>query len=101
MPPILLGSGLALWMIWIGGTVTGYCVGALVEDPRRYGIDVVMPVFFAVILVPLWRGPRAAAPWLVAGVVALVVARALPGAWYMVAGVLAGAMTGGLQRERT
>jgi predicted branched-subunit amino acid permease len=32
--------------------------GALVSDPRRYGLDLVMPIFFAAMIVPLWRGGR-------------------------------------------
>lgn len=97
---ILLGSGVVLWFVWIAGTISGFLIGSLVADPRRYGFDVIMPVFFIVIMVPLWRGPRAALPWVVAGAVALVAARYLPGAWYMIAGALSGAVTGGLQRER-
>lgn len=93
----LLGSGVALWLVWIAGTVCGFLLGALVTEPQRYGLDVVMPVFFIVVLVPLWRGPRGAVPWVVAGVVALVAARHLPGSWYIIAGAVAGAITGGIQ----
>lgn len=96
----LLGSGVALWLIWIAGTVCGSLLGALVTEPERYGLDVVMPVFFIVVLVPLWRGPRGAVPWAVAGMVALVAARLLPGSWYIIAGAVAGAITGGIQDER-
>jgi 4-azaleucine resistance transporter AzlC len=95
----LLGSGVALWIVWIAGTMAGHLVGSLVADPQRYGLDVVMPVFFTVILIPLWRGARVAAPWAVAGIVALAAARYLPGAWYIILGAVAGAITGGLQDD--
>ena len=96
----LLGSGLGLWLVWIAGTAAGFLLGALVTDPQRYGLDLVMPVFFTVILVPLWGGARAAVPWAVAGAVALLAARYLPGSWYIIAGAAAGAITGGIQDER-
>src|SRR5205085_2282742 len=40
--------------------------------------DLVMPVFFAAMLIPLWRGPRRGVAWLIAGAVALVVQHSWP-----------------------
>jgi 4-azaleucine resistance transporter AzlC len=96
----LLGSGLALWLIWIAGTAAGWMIGATVSDHQRYGLDLVMPVFFMVFLVTLWRGTRAAVPWAVAGAVAVAAAHYLPGSWYIMAGAVAGAIAGGMQDER-
>lgn len=96
----LLGSGLALWLIWIAGTAAGWMIGATVSDHQRYGLDLVMPVFFMVFLVTLWRGTRAAVPWAVAGAVAVAAAYYLPGSWYIMAGAVAGAIAGGMQDER-
>lgn len=87
---ILIGSGLALWLVWVAMTVPGYLAGAWVAEPRRYGLDLVMPIFFAIMLVPMWKGMRRALPWVVSGVVALVVARLVPGYAFIVAGALAG-----------
>jgi predicted branched-subunit amino acid permease len=91
---ILLGASLSLWPPWVLATALGYAAGALVPDPRPYGLDLVMPIFFAVMLAPLWRGARAALPWAVAGLVALVVQRLVPGYLFIVAGALAGTLTG-------
>jgi 4-azaleucine resistance transporter AzlC len=96
----LLGSGLAFWVIWVAGTAGGYLVGASVSDPQRYGLDLVMPVFFAVILVPLWRAGRAVVPWAVAGAAAVAASLYLPGSWYLMVGAVAGAIAGGMQDER-
>lgn len=97
---ILLGSGVALWLIWIAATVVGYLAGGLMTDPERYGIDLVMPIFFIVLLVPLWRGLRPAIPWAVAGAIALLVAKFVPGSWYIIAGTIAGSIAGGFVDER-
>ena len=76
---VLIGAGLLLWLVWIVATAVGHLLGTLVSDPRQYGIDLVMPIFFAAMIVPLWRGKRAAVPWVVAGLVALVTAQVVDG----------------------
>jgi predicted branched-subunit amino acid permease len=91
---VLFGAGIALWALWVVATVPGYLAGALVSEPRRFGLDLVMPIFFSAMLVPLWRGARAARPWAVAGAVALVVQALVPGYAFIVAGALAGAVAG-------
>jgi predicted branched-subunit amino acid permease len=96
---VLIGAGMALWVLWAAFTFPGYLMGALVSDPRRFALDLVMPIFFAAMLVPLWRGRRAAVPWAVAGLVALVATRLLPGHLFILAGALAGMATGALQGE--
>ena len=87
---VLLGCGIILWTVWIVATLGGFFAGALVPEPRRFGLDLVMPIFFGVMLVPLWKGTRAALPWLVAGAVALVVHALVPGYVFIIAGALAG-----------
>jgi predicted branched-subunit amino acid permease len=96
---VLLGSGVALWLIWIAATAAGCMLGALVADPERYALDLVMPVFFSILLVPLWRGTRRAVPWAVAGAVALLAAGMLPGWWYIIAGAIAGSVAGALDEH--
>src|SRR3712207_7392606 len=58
----------------------------------RSGIDLVMPIFFSAMIVPLWKGVRSAIPWAVAGVVALAVDSMAPGYLFIVVGALAGAL---------
>ena len=96
---VLLGSGIALWLLWVPTTTLGYVLGALIADPARYGIDLIMPIFFVAMLVPLWRGPRRAIPWAVAGLVALLVQYLVPGFWFIIADALAGAACGGFIDE--
>jgi predicted branched-subunit amino acid permease len=96
---VLVGAGLALWLMWVAATVPGYLLGALVADPRSYGIDLVMPIFFAAMIVPLWRGRRAAVPWVVAGLVALVTARLIDGYAFIIIGSLSGALVGALRDD--
>jgi predicted branched-subunit amino acid permease len=97
---IVLSSGIALWLVWIASTMLGYLLGAVVADPRRYALDLVMPVFFTVMLVPLWSGARRAIAWIVAGAVAFAMAELVSGWWYIIAGTVAGTITAGLIDER-
>src|SRR5215213_2440176 len=48
---IYLGSGLILWVVWVAATLPGYLAGALVPEPRRFGLDLLMPIFFSAMLV--------------------------------------------------
>ena len=97
---ILVGGGLVFWLLWVGSTIPGYLLGSLVPDQKAFGLDVIMPAFFVVMLVPLWSGLRRAIPWAVAGGVALLVAALMPGWWFILAGSIAGAMAGGFIDER-
>lgn len=91
---MLLGCGLTLWLLWLASTLMGYFAGALIPEPRRFGLDLVMPIFFSVMLVPLWKGAKPALPWLVAGLVSLAVHALVPGYVFIMAGALAGVIAG-------
>ena len=97
---VMLGGGILICAIWMAATTAGYWLGALVPDPRPIALDLVMLIFFAAMLVPLWRGPRRAIPWVVAGVVALLVNHFAGGWWYVIAGSLAGIASAGLIDDR-
>lgn len=96
----LFGSGFVLWLIWIGSTTLGHYVGTFVSDPKRYGIDLVLPVFFVVMLVPLWRGTWRAIPWAVGGATALLASYLMTGWWFIILGAIAGSITAGFLNER-
>jgi branched chain amino acid efflux pump len=92
---VYFGASTVLALAWMGAISAGYLAGSLIADPRRFGIDLVMPIFFAAMLIPLWRGTRRSIPWVVAGVVALIVQQLIGGWWFIVAGAIAGSIAGG------
>ena len=94
-PAYFLGAGAMVWCAWVGSAAPGWWLGAAVGDPARFGLDLVMPVFFAAMLVRLWRGPRNALGWAIAGGVAVAVDHWIGGWWYVLAGSLAGSVAGG------
>lgn len=96
---IYLGSGLLLWVVWGAVTVPGYLVASLVPDPQKFGLDLVMPIFFSLMLVPMWKSHRNLVPWAVAGVCASAVWALVPGYFFILAGALAGALTAAFSPE--
>jgi predicted branched-subunit amino acid permease len=94
-----LGAGVVSWLVWVAATAPGYWLGAAIGSAERFGLDVFMPVFFAAMLVPLWRGIGPAVPWLVAGAAAVVASLLLPGYWFIVIGAVAGALTAAWSAE--
>lgn len=99
VPSVFLGASLILLAVWMSVTTLGFLLGALVGDPRRFGLDLVMPIFFATMLVPLWRGARGAVPWVAAGAVAIAVQKIFGGWYFVVAGAVAGMLVGGFLDE--
>lgn len=90
----LLGAGVSMFLAWNIGTAIGVMAGDAMPDPRRLGVDLIAPLMFLVVLVPLLRGRAALAVALVAGVVALLLVQVVPvGAAVLGAG-LVGSVTG-------
>ena len=94
-PAFVLGCCAITWVTWVLSTAPGYWLGAVIGDPQRFGLDLVMPAFFVAMLVSLWQGPRRAISWVVGSAVALATAQFFGGFWYVVTGALAGSITGG------
>ena len=91
---VFLGAGIALWLMWVASAVPGYLLGAFIGDPKRFGFDLVLVLFFAAMFVPPWRGVRRAVGWAIAGAVALLVSHLISGWWFVVIGALAGSIAG-------
>jgi predicted branched-subunit amino acid permease len=94
-----LGGALVVLVAWISATMGGYLAGALVADPRRIALDLVLPIFFAAMVVPLWRGRRRAIAWGVAGMVALATEYLVSGWWFVITGALVGSLVEGFVEE--
>jgi 4-azaleucine resistance transporter AzlC len=90
----LLGSGLVLYVAWVGSTVVGRTLGDVVHDPARFGLDFAFTAVFLSLLVGLWKGKADLLPWMVAAVVAVAAAHFLPGKWYILLGGASGSIAG-------
>jgi predicted branched-subunit amino acid permease len=98
-PAAYYGAAIIVTLGWIVGCVIGYFLGGFVVEPKKYGLDLVLPVFFAAMLIPLWSGARRAIGWGVAGIVAVAAQQVLPGYWFIIVGAVSGALVGGFLDE--
>lgn len=82
---------LSLFIFWQVSSVLGTVFGAYLEHPESFGLDFAFPAIFIALALGFWKGARRTGPVLVASaVVAVLVHATVPGAWYVIAGALAG-----------
>lgn len=97
---VMVGSGLAMWLAWVAGTVLGAVFTDTLIDPAILALDTLMVAFFATILAGLSKNEQTLLPWIVAAAAALVGSRILPPGWHVLVGGIAGGLAGGLLHGR-
>ncbi len=98
---ILIGSGVCSWIFWMAVGCAGYFAGSFISNPRIYGLDMFMPVFFVIMVTPLWKGRRETLSWGIAGIVAILLHRVSQGFSYIIFGALAGILVAAFLPEET
>jgi 4-azaleucine resistance transporter AzlC len=93
-----LGANLGMVAPWIGASVAGVLLGAAIPSPSRWGIDLVVPLTFLGLLVPLLRTRREIGVALCSGALALVGIAFLPGTWYLLVAGIGGSAIGAAWR---
>lgn len=88
----LLGSGMAIWLLWVAATIAGALVSTAIGDPAAYGLDFVLTAVFLTIAVDLWDGRGDLLPWAAALIVALGADALLAGKSYILLGGVAGGL---------
>ena len=96
----LLGVELSIFVTWNLATLAGALLGSAIPDPTEIGVDVVFPLAFLALLVPLVRTRSELAVAVAAGAVAWLASRELPGGIpILVAGVGASLLGAWLTRK--
>lgn len=83
-----IGCNLSLYTCWPLSTAAGILLGRAIPDPAAYGLDLVFPLTFIGLLVPLLRDPANRPAAAIAAALTILGALLLPGSWYV---LLAGA----------
>jgi 4-azaleucine resistance transporter AzlC len=96
----LFGSGLVMWVVWVAGTALGHFVGGAMRPAPGHPLFFAALAVFVAIVAGMWRGKRDILPWIAAAAVSLLVSRLVDNSIYIVAGALAGAVTGVWQDRR-
>jgi 4-azaleucine resistance transporter AzlC len=69
--PILVGSGLVFYVLWVGSTAVGTAIGGVLEDPNALGLDAAFAALFLALAVPYLRARRARQAAALAAVITL------------------------------
>jgi 4-azaleucine resistance transporter AzlC len=89
-PAFLIGAGLSLFVVWNAATLVGSLLARSLPDPHAIGLDIVFPLAFLALLVPLLRDRRALTVAGIAGLGAWGLGAVLePGAALLVAAAVA------------
>ena len=88
--PFLLGSGLILYLGWVGFSVLGFCLAVRWQPDVSVTGFIVIAIFTA-LLAGTWRGKGDLLPWMASAAVSLLASQYVSAGWYVLAGGLAGA----------
>jgi 4-azaleucine resistance transporter AzlC len=94
-----LGANFGVYAGWNLSTLAGAVLGGLVADPGRWGIELVFPLTFLGLLVPLLTWPLRTVVALVSGVVAVATAPWLPGKGNLVLAIVVASGIGAALEE--
>ena len=89
----LVGGGFCLMTSWCIGTLSGFQLGAIIENPELLALDFAFTAVFTSLAVSLWQGKKDIFPWIIAAVVAVITESYIPGKWFILTGGLSGAFT--------
>ncbi|MBI44238.1 AzlC family ABC transporter permease [Marinobacter lutaoensis] len=98
---VILGGGLVLWLAWIFGTWLGAYFGGLLDNPKAFGLDMVLGCFLLAMALGGRKSPRVLTAWAVAAAASLVAWAWLPPNTHVVIGALAGGLVGYFWLDRT
>ncbi len=99
--PFLLGAELSLFLMWNLATLGGFLLGAAVPDPEGLGVDLIFPLAFLALLVPLVRTRIDLVVAVGSGVLAFGLARFLPGGVPILLTGIVGSLLGAMMTRGT
>ena len=92
--PGLIGAGVSMYAAWNLGTALGVTAGDAIPNPRGIGIDLVAPLTFLAVLVPLVRTRPAVVTVLMAGSTVLLLTQIVPTGVAVLGAGLGGSLAG-------
>jgi 4-azaleucine resistance transporter AzlC len=96
------GANLSMYVVWQCSTIAGILLGNLLPNPAAYGLDLIFPLTFIGLLVPLLRERVSVSVALLAAALTIGGALVLPGSLYLLlAGIVASGIGALLSRGRS
>lgn len=94
------GTNISLYANWQVSTLAAILLGSRIPDPAVYGLDLVFPLTFIGLVVPLLKARVSGIVALLAAVLTIAGAMLLPGSWYiLLAGVVASGIGACIPRQ--
>lgn len=91
-PTYYFTYGIFLYCVWMGATFVGGFFGNLIADPAAFGLDMLISLYFLVLLV----GFRSRANWLstviASGLAAILIYKYIGGPWHIMGGAMIGVL---------
>jgi 4-azaleucine resistance transporter AzlC len=97
----VLGAELSLFMMWNLATLGGFLLGAAIPDPAQLGVDLIFPLAFLALLVPLVRTRIELSVALASGAFAFGLASLVPGGLPILLTGIGGSLLGAFLTRRT
>lgn len=91
-PAYFAGVAIPLWICWTVFSAIGAWLGKALGDTSALGLDFAFAAMFIAVLAGFWKGPSTAAVLIASAGAAVLAKLYLPGAWYIMAGGVAGMM---------
>jgi 4-azaleucine resistance transporter AzlC len=85
-----MGMALPLFLVWVCVTALGALFGKLIPDPKIWGIDFLLPVYFLGLVMGFRKRPLWLPVVLVSGLVSVVAIKLVGSPWHVSIGALAG-----------
>ncbi len=89
-PAYFFGVAAPLWPVWFGFSLLGALIGQAFGDSKAIGLDFAFAAMFIAVLAGFWKGPRTGAILAASAVAAVAAKLWIGGAWYILAGGVAG-----------
>lgn len=91
-PAWYAGMVIPFYLNWVIAATAGAITGTVLGDTTRFGLDFAFPALFIALIMSFWKGPRTGAVLAASALAATGTYLTLGGAWYVIAGALAGVL---------
>ncbi len=86
----LMGAAIMFWVPWLCLTLIGAIFGTLIEDPAKWGIDFLLPVYYLVLVMGFRRRANWAPVVIASGVASILAFHFIGSPWHITIGAIAG-----------
>ncbi|QLF70815.1 AzlC family ABC transporter permease [Peteryoungia desertarenae] len=91
-----MGLGLPIFVAWVAMTLVGAFFGKLIGDPARFGLDVLLPIYFMALVLGFRRRSNFLPVVAVSAVASVIAHKTVGSPWHVSIGAIAGVLAAAL-----